>query len=220
MKETHLRPALPVQYLERGSPCPRKSGHLWPIPHVFESCLFNRNFSLGMLQCFPLFSGTFNWGPVERMLERFRGWSAQLWVHIDCVGSRVLGRLPRRDLGFPGHEVLGRGVQVGWRHHCAKEAMGSHCGWGGGACLRRVVQEVGMSAVLQAASAGCRNSDKVMVCQDVPVSELRMEGDEVGLCGRRCSREQNCAQVYGCLGGKLPSADSDLTCGLWGLWTR
>lgn len=33
-------------------------------------------------------------------------------------------------------------------------------------------REMGMSAVLEAASAGCRNSNRMM---DVPVSELRME---------------------------------------------
>lgn len=36
-----------------------------------------------------------------------------------------------------------------------------------------------MSAVLEAASAGCRNSNRKMVCHDVPVSEFRMEEDGV-----------------------------------------
>lgn len=45
-------------------------------------------------------------------------------------------------------------------------------------------REAGISAVLEAASGGCRNSNKVMVCQDVPVSERGTEGDGVGLCGR------------------------------------
>lgn len=47
---------------------------------------------------------------------------------MDCVGSYVLGRLHRRDLGFPGYEALGHSVQVGWRLHCAKEVMGSPVG--------------------------------------------------------------------------------------------
>lgn len=33
---THLRQTLPVQHLERGGLCPRKSGHLWPIPKVLS----------------------------------------------------------------------------------------------------------------------------------------------------------------------------------------
>lgn len=42
----------------------------------------------------------------------------------------------------------------------------------------------GMSAVLEDASAGCSNRDKVMVCHVLPVNELRLEGDGAGLC--RC----------------------------------
>lgn len=43
------------------------------IPTVFESCLFNRSFGLGILQCFPLFYGTCSQGPVEMLQIELRG---------------------------------------------------------------------------------------------------------------------------------------------------
>lgn len=63
----HLRPTLLVQYLERGSSCPRTPGHLWTIPKMFGSCLCSRSLSFGMLESLPRFSATCNWGPVEVM---------------------------------------------------------------------------------------------------------------------------------------------------------
>lgn len=109
--------------------------------------------------------------------------SAELRVPIGCVDSQVLGRLHRRDLGFPGYEVLG---QVWWRQLYAIEVMGSPVGEHRGQERARGgwCREVGMSAVLEAASDGCRNSNKVVVCQPVPVSGLRVEEDGVRLCGR------------------------------------
>lgn len=40
-----------------------------------------------------------------------------------------------------------------------------------------------MSAVLEDASAGCSNCNKVMVRHVVPVNELELQGDGVALCG-------------------------------------
>lgn len=81
--------------------------------------------------------------------------------------------------------MLGYGIQMWWRQHCAREVMGSPVGEHTGQELARGEwwREVGTSAVLEAASAGRRNSNK-MVCQDSPMSELRMEGDGVRLYGR------------------------------------
>lgn len=42
----------------------------------------------------------------------------------------------------------------------------------------------GVSAVLEDASAACSNCNKGTVCHVVPVNELGLEGDGVGLC--RC----------------------------------
>lgn len=38
-----------------------------------------------------------------------------------------------------------------------------------------------VSAALEDASAGCSNCNKVKVCHAVPVNELGLEGDRVGL---------------------------------------
>lgn len=61
--------AVPVER----QPQPQKLCSHLAIPTVFGSCLFNRGFGLGMLQCFPLFYVTCSQGPVEMLQTGLRG---------------------------------------------------------------------------------------------------------------------------------------------------
>lgn len=167
--KSHLGPTLLVQYPERGSPSPRRSAHIWQFPQ-FLSLVFLTEALAWVYSNASLFSMEL----AARVLLRCCRQSLGDEVH-SCGCTYIV--LAAKSWGgytegiWDSQAMLGHGVQVRWRQHCAQEVtnspVGEHTGQKlaqGGWC-----REVGMSAVLEAASAGCWNSNTVMVCQDMPV---------------------------------------------------
>lgn len=138
-----------VQYMERGSSCPTKSGHLWAIPKVFGSCL-NRSLNLAILKSFPLVSATCNWVPAELMQtgscrvekagdkcgqEQDNSFPCGLGDEMHSCGCTWIvlaaesqGSYTDEIWEFLGYKVLGHGVKVWCKQHCAKLTMGSCVG--------------------------------------------------------------------------------------------